>query len=243
MNEAEFNHPRLVAVYDADCGWAEDDDFFVSVAGRAGSRVLDLGCGTGRLAVALAAAGRQVTGVDPARASLDAARVKPGADRVTWVEGTSHDLPSAAFDVAVMTSHVAQFLVDDEEWGRTLADLHRALVPGGLLAFDARDPDDRRWEKWNRTDSWHPVTLTDGSRVEAFVDVTERVGDVVSFVWTYRFEDGSELTSEATLRFRGESLLRETLAAHGFTVEAVYGGWGREPVGHPDGELVVLARR
>lgn len=242
MDEAEFNDPRLVAVYDAAYGWSRDDDFFVSVVDRAGARVLDLGCGTGRLSIGLAAAGHRVTGVDPARASLAAARAKPGADRVTWVEGTSHDLPDESFGVALMTSHVAQIFVDDAEWSQLLSDLHRALVPGGLLAFDSRDPQARRWEQWNRQDSWRVTTLPDASTVEAYVEVTERVHDVVSFVWHYRFQDGTELTSGATLRFRSGGQLRESLQAAGFTVEEVYGGWGREPVGHRDGELLVLAR-
>jgi ubiquinone/menaquinone biosynthesis C-methylase UbiE len=103
---------------------------FLAVAGEGpGGRVLDLGCGTGRLALALADAGHRVTGVDPACASLDVARAKRGADRVTWVEGTSQVLPDAAFDVALMTSHVAQFFVDDSAWRATLADLRRPLVP------------------------------------------------------------------------------------------------------------------
>lgn len=71
---------------------------------------------TGRLTLAMADAGHTVTGVDPARAVLDAARAKPGADRVTWIEGTSSLLPTAAYDVAVMTSHVAQVFV-----GKSLA--------------------------------------------------------------------------------------------------------------------------
>src|SRR6266699_5189390 len=128
MRHAEFNHPALVTVYDAAFGWSRDDDFFLSVVGETpAARVLDLGCGTGRLALAMAATGHAVTGVDPARASLDAARAKPGADRVTWIEGTSPVLPDTSFDVAVMTSHVAQFFASDAEWEATLADLSRAL--------------------------------------------------------------------------------------------------------------------
>ena len=114
MINAEFNDPRLVPVYDPLCPWGPPDDFFLALAGEhPGSRILDLGCGTGRLALALADAGHIVTGVDPARASLEAARAKPGAVRVTWLEGTSTILPNAAFDLAVMNSHVAQFMVDD----------------------------------------------------------------------------------------------------------------------------------
>ena len=87
MRNAEFNDARLVEVYDATCPWSRDDDFFVSAIAEVG----------------------------PARASLDAASAKPGAERVTWIEGTSSDLRADAFDAAVMTSHVAQFFVADDE--------------------------------------------------------------------------------------------------------------------------------
>ncbi|MDX6243273.1 MAG: hypothetical protein QOE76_996, partial [Frankiales bacterium] len=139
-------------------------------------------------------------------------------------------------------SHVAQFLVGHEEWRRTLADLHRTLVPSGLLVFDARDPADRRWERWNPRDSLHRVALPDGTGVEVWSEVGEVQGDVVSFAMNYRFPDGAELGSPAQLRFRSEDELRDSLTAAGFTVEAVYGGWHREPVGHSDGELLVVAR-
>ncbi len=242
MRHAEFTDPRLVEVYDATCPWSHDDDFFVSVVEDAGPgrRALDLGCGTGRLALGFAARGHTVTGVDPARASLAAARAKPGAERVTWIEGTSAVLPDRAFDVAVMTSHVAQFFVADTEWAAVLADLHRALVTGGRLAFDARDPADRGWERW--PDQWdRTVVLPGGGTVAQSVEVTRVDDDVVSHTIRYRFDDGSELASDATLRFRSEDDLRRSLADAGFAVEAVFGGWGREPVGAGDGELLVVA--
>ncbi len=225
------------------CLWSRDDDFFLSVAAESGAaqRVLDLGCGTGRLAMGLAAAGHTVTGVDPARASLDAARAKPGADRVTWIERTSASVPTGGFDVAVMTSHVAQFFVTDDEWMNTLHDLRRALVDGGRLTFDARDPAARGWERWP-IDWDRAVTLPDGRVVRLAVEITNVEGDVVSHEIRYEFPDGDVLVSSATLRFRSEAELRETLAAAGFAVEHIFGGWNRDPIGHADGEFLVVAR-
>jgi SAM-dependent methyltransferase len=242
MRDAEFHDQRLVEVYDAECPWSRDDDFFLSVVEETPRvRVLDLGCGTGRLTLALCAGGHRVTGVDPAPASIAAARAKPGAEQVTWLEGTAAELPRAAYDVAMMTSHVAQFLVDDAAWLTTLDDVARALVPGGRLVFDSRDPHDRAWARWNPVDSRRRVTLADGADVDAWTEVTSVAGGSVAFTHHYRLPGGTALSSESTLRFRSEGELRSSLAAAGFVVDRVYGGWGREPVGAGDGELLVVA--
>ncbi len=80
--------PRHAASYDTNHLWSEADDFFLGVANRKpGLRVLDLGCGTGRLALALALAGHAVMGVDPNPAFLSMARTKPGSDQVAWIRG------------------------------------------------------------------------------------------------------------------------------------------------------------
>jgi 2-polyprenyl-3-methyl-5-hydroxy-6-metoxy-1,4-benzoquinol methylase len=66
MFNAEFNHPRLLEVYDAECPWGPDDNYFLALANETPrARVADVGCGTGRLAIALARAGRTVTGIGP----------------------------------------------------------------------------------------------------------------------------------------------------------------------------------
>jgi SAM-dependent methyltransferase len=242
MRNAEFNDARLVTVYDAECPWSRDDEYFCSLVDEgASAHVLDFGCGTGRLALGLAARGHRVTGVDPAAASLDAARAKPGAAEVTWLLGSTEVLPDKEFDVALMTSHVAQFFVGDEAWAGCLTALHRSLLPGGRLLFDSRNPDDRRWERWNPVDSAHAVTLPDGSVVHVWTDVTDVTGGDVSFAIHYTFPDTTELVSEATLAFRSEQKLRQSLEVAGFSVDQVHGGWRGEPVGHPDGELLVAA--
>jgi SAM-dependent methyltransferase len=240
MQHGEFRDDRLAAVYDVEFPWGRDDDFFLSVlAEEPATDVLDLGCGTGRLAAAMAERGYRVTGVDPARASLDLARGKSSV--VTWIEGSTEVLPAAAFDAALMTSHVAQFFVSDEAFGTALADLRRALRPGGRLIFDSRDPADRRWEKWNPADTRHTTALPAGGWYETWGEVTSVVDGAVSANLHYVFSDGDVRMSSATLRFRSESSLRSLLGAAGFAVDRIYGGWNRDPIGHPDGEFLVIA--
>lgn len=102
--DAIFSHPRLAAVYDAFDGNRGDLDAYVAIADevRAGL-VLDVGCGTGNLAVRLAASGRTVVGVDPAGASLEVAKGKDGAAVVTWIHGDVTALPALGADPAMMT--------------------------------------------------------------------------------------------------------------------------------------------
>jgi hypothetical protein len=122
-----------------------------------------------------------------------------------------------------MTSHVAQVFVEDAEWSETLRHVAGALVPGGRLAFDSRDPAARAWEGW--------------------AGVTSVGEGTVSFTSTNELPDGSVLAVDSTLRFRTEPELRASLESVNFGVEAVYGGWSREPVGEGDGELIVVASR
>jgi SAM-dependent methyltransferase len=243
MHHGEFRDPHVVRLYDLAFPWSRDDDFFVSVLADEPARdVLDLGCGTGRLAIALAGRGYRVTGVDPARPSLDLARAKPGADRVTWIEGSTEVLPAAAFDAALMTSHVAQFFVTDAEFAVALADLGRALRPGGRLVFDSRDPAARGWEQWNPAASRRVLDLPGGGTCLTWGKVTSVVDGAVSGLQHYEFSDGSRREATLTLRFRTEAELRSALAAAGLAVEAIYGGWNRDPIGHSDGEFLVVAR-
>jgi len=250
VHHAEFEDPRVVAVYNAESPWSREDDFFVTVieehapirADRT-PHILDVGCGTGRLTMGLRRLGYQVTGLDPARASLEIAQTRPGSDEVTWIEGTTPLLPDDTFDAALMTSHVAQFFLTDDDWKQTLHDLHRALRPGSVLTFDTRDAAAREWDTWNKTQSTRAVVLPDGQAVEVWTEVTNETNELVSFCQHYIYPDGSELLSSATLRFRGLNQIQSSLQAAGFSVEQVYGGWSRQPPGVGDGEFLVVATR
>ena len=71
-----------------------------------------------------------MVGVDPAGASLDVARAKPGADRVRWIHGDATMLPPLQIDMATMTANVAQVFLTDGEWASTLRGVHAGAAPG-----------------------------------------------------------------------------------------------------------------
>jgi ubiquinone/menaquinone biosynthesis C-methylase UbiE len=202
-------------------------------------RVLDVGCGTGTFALLLAERGIDVVGVDPAEASLDVARSKPGAQAVRWVHGDATTLPGLQVDLAVMTGNVAQVFVTDEEWAATLDALHAALVPGGHLVLETRVPERAAWREWTR-DATDQVTDLEGvGRVRTWVDVTDVEGELVTFRATWEFEsDGAVLTSDSTLRFRDRETIERSLAESGFDVVDV-----RDAPDRPGRELVIVARR
>ncbi|MDI9930801.1 methyltransferase domain-containing protein [Rhodococcus sp. IEGM 1354] len=223
MPDAIYEDPRLAAFYDVLEAERTDLDVYCAAARRLGANtVLDLGCGTGALAIRLAEQGIEVTAVDPAAASLDVARRKPGSESVRWVHGDSRAIPTMHFDLATMTANVAQAITDDREWAFTLQRLHRVLSPSGFLVFETRRPDYRAWLEWNERDSRTVHEIPGTGRVESWVETTDVSGSSVSFRWTYVFAADSEvLTSDSTLRFRELEEVASDLSRAGFTVREV----------------------
>jgi SAM-dependent methyltransferase len=237
--DAIFAHPRLAQVYDAFDGPRDDLDAYVAIAAELDAkRVLDIGCGTGCLAIALAGAGRTVVAVDPAAASLDMARAKDGSAAVTWIHGDASAAPAAAADLAMMTGNVAQVFLTDQAWAQVLRAIRTALRPRGYLVFETRRPERRAWEEWAADTA--PVTLDvpGAGPVEHRSEVTAVSLPFVSFRDTYTFEsDGAVITSESTLRFRGREEVAASLAAEGYQVLDV-----RDAPDRPGREYVFLAQ-
>jgi demethylmenaquinone methyltransferase/2-methoxy-6-polyprenyl-1,4-benzoquinol methylase len=97
---------------------------------RPGDRVLDACCGTGELALACAAEGGRVTGLDFSERMLERARRKTSA--VEWVSGDLLELPFP--DASFEAETVGFGIRNVPELERGLAELRRVLRPGGRLA-------------------------------------------------------------------------------------------------------------
>lgn len=233
-----FADPRLADLYDVFDDDRTDLDTYEAIVREVGAAtVLDIGCGTGSLAVRLAAQGVRVVGVDPAWASLEVARRKPGADRIEWVHGDATTLNGRALDadLAVMTGNVAQVFVDDADWALTLYAVRDCLRAGGWLVFETRRPEVRDWERWNIAPT--TVALPGGKTGLISRTVTTVELPLVTFESSTVLY-GEPVHSASTLRFRGRDEIESDLIKHGFRVLEV-----RDAPDRPGKELVFMARR
>jgi SAM-dependent methyltransferase len=238
--DAIFSDRRLAPLYDAFDGDRDDLIAYHAIVEEFGAGlVLDVGCGTGSLAMLLAGHGHSVVGVDPAEASLDVARAKDQATEVRWVLGDATAVPAVGADMATMTGNVAQVFLTDEDWARTLQSIRAALGPDGHLVFETRRPQYRAWEEWAM--ETRPVLrdIPGAGPVERRFELVDVSLPTVSFRYTYRFlRDDTEVISESTLRFRDHDEVASSLSANGYRVLDV-----REAPDRPGREFVFIAQR
>jgi SAM-dependent methyltransferase len=251
---ASYTDPRLAAVYDTLNPPAEDTAFYLDFAGTAPpaprKTILDMGCGTGRLACDLAARGHRVTGADPAPAMLEIARARPGGDRITWIETDAAGLAvDTRFDLAIMTGHVFQVFLQDRDVRAALGTLRRHLAPGGRLAFETRNPAVRDWESWRPAETRVALQVPGLGAVEVHYDIRAVEGDLVTFETHFRFAPddapgdppGDVVVAPHTLRFMSRDELAAFLAEAGFADVAWYGDWDHSPVTPASPEIIVIA--
>jgi SAM-dependent methyltransferase len=235
-----------------------DLPLYLDLAAAQGGQVLEIACGSGRVLVPLVKAGHQVVGLDAsphmlalARAKLEAAGPAVMA-RANLVQGDMRDFQlGRTFDLAIVAVKSFAYLVQRADQQRTLATVAAHLRPGGLLAMDFLHPSPAwlleppgslrqdlvqhipergltlaRTETAVSTDlaaqvrvirSAYEIVADDGSVTKRFVE------------WPYRY----------TYRFEAELLLQQA----GFEIEAVYGGYQREPFVSDSRTMLIVARR
>ncbi len=213
----------------------EDVPFYVAEARKSGGPVVELGVGTGRIAVPTAAAGIGVIGIDSSSAMLDVCRRRAEAAGVArLVELRLGDIsdPPVTERVPLITCPFRSYLHLQDEAARlrALRAARELLVPEGKLIFDVFSP--------SRDD----IEETHGRWLEREPGIFERAdwdSKARTLTLSVRGPGG-----ESTMRLAWISARewREALAAAGFVVERVYGWFDYRPYRRQE-DMVFVARR
>jgi SAM-dependent methyltransferase len=214
----------------------EDVSFYVAEARRAApGPVVELGVGTGRIAVPIAAEGISLIGVDSSAGMLEVCRERAeSAGVAALVELRLGDLRappvSERVELAICPFRSYLHLRTDEERLDALRAARELLVPGGRLVFDVFAPGD------------DDIAETDGRWLEREPEIFERADwdtDTRTLTLSVRGPSG-----EATMALAWLSAdeWRALLERAGFEIEALYGWFDRRPFRGGE-DMVWIARR
>lgn len=212
----------------------EDIPFYVELALAAGGRVLEIGVGSGRIAVPVALAGFPVVGVDSSRVMLDLARERAAPHRIDLelVRADMRDLPELGrFALVLVPFRAFLHLRDDAERLAVLRGLLGRLEPGGVLAFDVFHPD--REDIAETHDRW--IEREPGISEHASWDEAGR-----RLVLSVRADS---VEAEMELWWIAPREWRRLLEEAGFTDIGAYGWFDRRPLTRAATDSVWLARR
>jgi len=237
-------------------GRLQDVAFYRDAARDFGDPVLELGCGTGRVTMALAQAGKRVTGLDLSERMLERAVKKRAAlfteerERIHLVQGdmARFDL-GEKFRLIIIPFRPLQHLLEVKQQTDCLECAHKHLAPGGRLVLDVFQTDAERMHdpvhmrevlvtEYNTADG-RQVKITE--RVAAF-HRAEQINDV-EMIFSVVHPGGRQerMVFAWPLRYFFRYEVEHLLARCGFQVVAQYGNFDRTPILDDSPEMIFVA--
>lgn len=251
----------LARFYDLEYrGYTDDLDFYVQHASALDPRkklpVLELGCGTGRVLIALAQAGFNVVGVDSSEGMLSVCeehvRSRGLGSKVTLLCSDIRQMPSmpqAPFNLAFCALNTFAYLQSTEDQLAMLRAVHPLLVQHGILVLDLIPPFPHLLPP-SDMELVHQGSFLDegtGATIHKLVSgVAEhsRQTHVITIFYDREAQDGalSRLTHRVAMRWTGRYEMELLLQQAGYRVEKVYGGYELDEFGEGSERMIFVAR-
>ena len=220
---------RIAAVYDAwvapkiDASTADAVEFLASLAGAGAA--LELGIGTGRIALPLAERGVRVSGIDASEAMVARMREKPGGAEIPVLIGDFETLPvDGSFALIYVTFNTFFGLLSQEAQVRCFASVAGRLAAGGAFVIEAFVPDPTLFDRGQRVST----TRVEVDRVQLDATVHDPVLQRTTTQHVMIGREGIVLLP-VQLRYAWPSELDLMARLAGLRLEARYATWRRQP--------------
>ncbi|WP_434751115.1 class I SAM-dependent methyltransferase [Paenibacillus amylolyticus] len=222
-NQEEYRDPMN---YDLEFGGETDKyEFFLQLAEKHPGHVLELACGTGLTTLHLAERGIRITGVDIVKPMLAYARIKAKDLPVAFIEADARTFESdQRFSMIFLTGNAFQAFLSDEDQQALLQTVYKHLEPGGIFAFEMRNPDGNDLSD-EEEESWGTFVDMDGVTVKVSGSQTYDAENQIMHWTTIRDWEHRQTTSRIACRFTDVQTLQQLLEKQGFTVEKQYANW------------------
>ena len=248
-------YDQIARFYDIEHdGLTDDLLMYENLARRCGSPVLELGCGTGRVALHLARAGFQVTGLDTSKGMLALARhklVRAGlVDEVRLLEADLCDFAlDQRFAMATLAINTFMHFLTVADQVRVLTNARGHLKPGGLLVIDLPRVDRSLLMEAGERFAVSEV-LTDPETGRPILKLVTATLDLATqtqhLMLVYDETDKGGVVHRTTASFDVHCFFRYELELlldrAGFDVEALYGSYDLDPYEDEGERMVCLAR-
>jgi SAM-dependent methyltransferase len=198
----------------------EDVPFYLAEAKKSGGPVLELGVGSGRIAVPIAAAGIEVVGVDLSAGMLEVARERAelAGVPIDLRLGDMRDPPvDGTFPLVIVPFRSLLHMETDDDRRAALRAVAAHLAPGGRFVFDVFAP------------SQDDIDETNGKWLEREPGIWERADWHVETRTLILRVRGAEAESEMSLAWLSVGEWKQLLKEEGFKVDRVYGWFDRQP--------------
>ena len=253
-NLEEFQDPQSYDVEEAlIAGPAVDLPLALEVASTTGGPLLDLACGTGRIALRLAEQGYHVTGVDISAAMIAWGRHKASQRGLSleWVVADARSFQlEQPFACVYMLGNAFQLFLTRSDQEAMLARVREHLLPEGRFLFGTRNPSRFNLFEWNRSDQKTysapdglQVIVTAHQQYDHLTQIQHHTFHTVHRHWPPPASASEEKTTRLALRYVFPQEMEALLFYNGFEIAAQYGDWDKQALTAESARMIYVCQR
>ena len=204
-------------------------EFLASVAGK--RRILELGVGTGRVAIPLAARGLKVFGIDASPAMAKKMRAKPGGEAIAVEIGNFADVKiGGKFSLIYVIFNTLFMLNNQDEQVRCFSRVAKHLTDDGIFVIEAFVPDQAYFDRGQRVQ----VSSIENDRIKLDTAMHDRAKQTTRAAHVLIGKDGIDIYP-LMIRYAFPAELDLMARLAGMRLRARYAGWNREPFNSASG--------